>query len=73
MATIKISDLPVGSPLFLDKETYLDELDDERRNQIYGGYCAPTPYTPIVLCAAPPEPIAKTPPVPMLTLPVIQL
>lgn len=66
--TIEISELPVGFDLLSDDETFLNELADEQE-KIYGGYCAPTPYTPIVLCPTPPEPGPKpkpqpTPPIP---------
>ncbi len=64
MAKMEISDLPAGFELLSDEETFLNELADEQDNLIYGGHCAPTPYTPIVLCATPPYPIVKTPPIP---------
>jgi hypothetical protein len=44
MATIKISDLhSVGSELFMDSESYLNELTDEELNT-QGGF--PTVFTP---------------------------
>ncbi|MFN6501266.1 MAG: hypothetical protein RMX65_030315 [Nostoc sp. DedQUE01] len=39
MATIKISDLrPTGSDLFSDSEGYMNELNDNEVDAIYGGY-----------------------------------
>ncbi len=69
MTKMKIADLPVGLELLSDEETFLNELADEQQNLIYGGHCAPTPYTPIVLCPTPPESEPKpkpqpTPPIP---------
>ncbi|WP_138499835.1 hypothetical protein [Nostoc sp. PA-18-2419] len=38
MATIKISDLhPAGSELFVDSESYLNNLTDEELNRTQGG------------------------------------
>ena len=38
MATIKISDLhSAGSELFMDSESYLNELTNEELNMAYGG------------------------------------
>jgi hypothetical protein len=38
MATIKISDLhSAGSELFIDSESYLNELTDEELNMAHGG------------------------------------
>jgi hypothetical protein len=38
MATIKISDLhSVGSELFMDSESYLNELTNEELNMAHGG------------------------------------
>lgn len=60
MTKMKIEDLPAGFELLSDEESFLNELADEQETKVQGGYCAPTPYTPIVLCATPPYP---TPPV----------
>ncbi|WP_414572350.1 hypothetical protein [Nostoc sp. CCY 9925] len=39
MATINISDLrPTGSDLFSDSEGYMNELNDNEVDAIYGGY-----------------------------------
>ena len=39
MATIKISDLhSAGSELFMDSESYLNELTDEELNMAHGGF-----------------------------------
>ncbi len=44
MATIKISDLrPVGSELFRDDESFMNELAENEENIIQGGYVLPTP------------------------------
>ena len=61
MTEMKIADLSVGVELLSDEETFLNDLADEQETLIQGGYCAPTPYTPFVLCATPPY---RTPPVP---------
>ena len=52
MATIKISDLhSAGSELFMDSESYLNELTDEELNMAHGGFPTPatTPYCVIAL------------------------
>jgi hypothetical protein len=49
MATIKISDLhSAGSELFMDSESYLNELTDEELNMAHGGFIT-TPYCVIAL------------------------
>ena len=45
MATIKISDLhSAGSELFMDSESYLNELTNEELNIAHGGLFFSTPY-----------------------------
>ncbi|MBD0343997.1 MAG: hypothetical protein ICV63_04010 [Coleofasciculus sp. Co-bin14] len=45
MATIAISNLhPTGSALFLDAESFLNELDDEEANLTYGGEAFIRPF-----------------------------
>ncbi|MCW5314566.1 hypothetical protein GTQ43_12315 [Nostoc sp. KVJ3] len=39
MATISISNLqPVGSSLFIDEESFLNELSDEQAGSAHGGF-----------------------------------
>jgi hypothetical protein len=47
MAVICIDDLrPAGSELFLDRESFLNELSDELTEGVHGGITPVTPATP---------------------------
>jgi len=50
MASIRIGDIqPAGSALFLDEETFLNELSDEQAGLTHGGA---TPFIALALAAA---------------------
>ena len=65
MATIAISNLhPTGSALFLDAESFLNELADEEANLTYGGEAFIRPYP-----TRPPFPTKPFPSKPFPTFP----
>jgi hypothetical protein len=53
MANFVVLDIPAGFDLLNDCETFLDDLNQESGNLVFGGHCAPSPLTPRVRCAAP--------------------
>jgi hypothetical protein len=50
MASIVVSDLrPAGSALFLDSETYMNDIVDDELNGVNGGISFPSSIYPIVV------------------------